>query len=216
MRAYSGELALWFREWFGHRENKKIPTELLHLPPEQASIILEGYVDGDGYRRKNQVEWVSVSKTLSYQMCLLAIKSGYIPTLRRVKAKKKTQNDCWIGMYTKNPNGNLRLQDQDDNYIYRPVRSIKTMYAKVKVYDISVEKDHSFVTGFATAHNCHRIGQEADTVFAYYLIANGTIENDIVQLLQRKQKVTSFLLDGKEKEFLDQDILDDLIDGFDE
>ncbi len=60
----------------------------------------------------------------------------------------------------------------------------------------------------------HRIGQEADTVFAYYLIANGTIENDIVQLLQRKQKVTSYILDGKEREFLDQDILDNLIEEF--
>lgn len=60
----------------------------------------------------------------------------------------------------------------------------------------------------------HRIGQEAETVFAYYLIANGTIENDIVDLLQRKQKVTSYVLDGKEKEFLDQSLLDSLIDGF--
>lgn len=60
----------------------------------------------------------------------------------------------------------------------------------------------------------HRIGQEAETVFAYYLIAEGTIENSIVRLLQRKQKVTSYVLDGKEKEFINQSLLDDLIDEF--
>lgn len=60
----------------------------------------------------------------------------------------------------------------------------------------------------------HRIGQEAETVFAYYLIAEGTIENSIVRLLQRKQKVVSYVLDGKERDFIDQSLLDSLIDEF--
>lgn len=60
----------------------------------------------------------------------------------------------------------------------------------------------------------HRIGQEAEAVFAYYLIAEGTIENNIVKLLQRKQKVTSYILDGKEKDFINQSLLDSLIGEF--
>jgi len=57
----------------------------------------------------------------------------------------------------------------------------------------------------------HRIGQESDAVFIYYLIANGTIENEIVKLLQEKSKMLGKVLDGKEKNFFDEDIYEDLI-----
>jgi len=57
----------------------------------------------------------------------------------------------------------------------------------------------------------HRIGQMADSVFAYYLVANGTIEQHIVELLQQKYDVISKVLDGKENQTLfDNSILDDL------
>ena len=43
----------------------------------------------------------------------------------------------------------------------------------------------------------HRIGQEADSVNAYYLIADGTIENQIIELLDKKRKVLADVLDGR-------------------
>ncbi len=42
----------------------------------------------------------------------------------------------------------------------------------------------------------HRMGQK-DSVTAWYLIANNTIENDIIKLQDRKRKVMSQILDGK-------------------
>jgi len=44
----------------------------------------------------------------------------------------------------------------------------------------------------------HRIGQEADSVFAYYLIAQNTIEEDIAGLLDKKMEVLNQILDGEE------------------
>jgi len=44
----------------------------------------------------------------------------------------------------------------------------------------------------------HRIGQEAGSVNAYYLIAQGTIEETIANLLDKKAKVLDAILDGKE------------------
>lgn len=44
----------------------------------------------------------------------------------------------------------------------------------------------------------HRIGQDADSVHAYYLIAENTIEDDIMELLDRKRIVLKAILDGQE------------------
>lgn len=44
----------------------------------------------------------------------------------------------------------------------------------------------------------HRITQESDSVFAYYLIAPGTIEEDIMEVLTDRNKNQKIVLDGKE------------------
>lgn len=55
----------------------------------------------------------------------------------------------------------------------------------------------------------HRIGQERDSVSAYYLIAEGTIEETIATLLDAKRGVLSKVLDGKEAE--DSSLLSELM-----
>lgn len=52
------------------------------------------------------------------------------------------------------------------------------------------------------ADRCHRIGQEADSINIYYLIANNTIEEDIAEIISTKQETLSKILDGQE---VDQD-----------
>jgi len=59
---------------------------------------------------------------------------------------------------------------------------------------------------------CHRIGQ-SECVNAYYLVAVGTIENKIVELLIEKGKMLGQVLDGKEKDFFSEDILEVLMKG---
>lgn len=44
----------------------------------------------------------------------------------------------------------------------------------------------------------HRIGQEADSVNAYYLLAAGTMEEEIAELIDHKRQVLSQVLDGKD------------------
>jgi len=46
----------------------------------------------------------------------------------------------------------------------------------------------------------HRIGQEADSVNAYYLLGQDTIDMKIAELLDEKRKVLDSVLDGKETE----------------
>ncbi len=42
----------------------------------------------------------------------------------------------------------------------------------------------------------YRIGQEADAVFAYYLIAKGTIEESLLKMIDHKQRILDKILDG--------------------
>lgn len=46
----------------------------------------------------------------------------------------------------------------------------------------------------------HRIGQEADSITAYYLLADQTIEQDIAVLIDKKRKVLDQVLDGQDTE----------------
>lgn len=55
----------------------------------------------------------------------------------------------------------------------------------------------------------HRIGQTAEFVNAYYLLAANTIEEDLALLLDKKQAVVTAVLDGKEVEEIS--LLDDLM-----
>lgn len=55
----------------------------------------------------------------------------------------------------------------------------------------------------------HRIGQEADSVNAYHLVARKTIEEDIIELLDKKRQIISQALDGREVE--DSDLLKELM-----
>lgn len=193
MRSYSGELSLWFRAWFGHTaKNKTLPKEILDLPPDQAAIFLKGYTDGDGYQRKRQVEWVSASPVMCYQMCELAIRSGFIPTMRPVVVKNNT---LWVGGYTKfSKCDNARLRDQDENYVYRPIKRVETKNEITEVYDLTVEEDHSFTVGFATVHNCHRIGQKF-AVNVRHVVLAGSIDSKMVKMTVEKQEIIELALD---------------------
>lgn len=55
---------------------------------------------------------------------------------------------------------------------------------------------------------CHRIGQE-DNVSAWYLLANGTIDDDIYELIENKRVVVDSVTDGDEPDA--QTVLDDLV-----
>jgi SWI/SNF-related matrix-associated actin-dependent regulator 1 of chromatin subfamily A len=55
----------------------------------------------------------------------------------------------------------------------------------------------------------HRIGQEADSVNAYYIVAKGTIEEKIMLMLDTKTKVLAEVLDGAEVE--SSSLLSDLL-----
>jgi len=76
---------------------------------------------------------------------------------------------------------------------------------------VTIEFDWNPGTHDQAEDRVHRIGQEADAVFAYYLVGNGTIDVSIAEMIQEKNNVLSSFLDGEEKDFFDSSILKKLI-----
>jgi SNF2 family DNA or RNA helicase len=61
------------------------------------------------------------------------------------------------------------------------------------------------------ADRIHRIGQKF-SVNIYYLLASGTIEEQIAQLLDKKRKVVDAVMDGKEPD--QESLLSELIKSY--
>ncbi len=182
LRAYSIELAKLFEYWFGHDcYSKHIPSYFFDvLSGEQLGKILSSYVDGDGYKRKKQVEWVTVSPVLAQQTVDITSMLGYNPTIRLA------QSNQWVCGYTLDGNpSNKKLNFNNNECVFNQVRSVETYYGKKKVFDLTVEKDASFTVGSSVVHNCHRIGQR-DSVLCYYLVCPAGTDMDMQETLGLK------------------------------
>lgn len=212
LRVYSLDMAKFFKGEFGEGcYSKKIPEWIFDLPVEKIKYVFNGYTDGDGYRRKNKLEWVSVSKNLAYQMTIIAAKLSHIPSFREV------HNNCNVGQYIgqitfkdSNPS-NKKMNIQNKKYIYYPVKVVKNYSDKIDVYDLTIKEDHSFVTGFSTVHNCHRPGQTANKINIYYLYALNTVDEYMTKLLERKQLLFNKLIEGTSGNTTNQSIVNNVL-----
>ena len=195
IRAYSIELAKLFKIWFGHEAHSKhIPSYFFEiLSKRQLEKLLEGYVAGDGYKRKNQVEWTTVSVLLAQQTTDVASMLGYNPTMRLV------QGNQWVCGYTVNGNpSNKKLNIDDENYVVSPINAVETYSSKKWVYDLTVENTPSFTVGSAVVHNCHRIGTK-DSVLCYYLTCKAGTDQAMLETLGLKTSQFVSIMGDKEE-----------------
>lgn len=74
---YDGRLAEWLRENCGHKaSNKKVPTFVKELCPEQIKIFLENLYQGDGCKHSTSHILTTTSERLKDDVCELILKAG--------------------------------------------------------------------------------------------------------------------------------------------
>jgi hypothetical protein len=96
------------------------------------------------------------------------------------------KNGAWVGDAVRDATA------IDDNYVYHRITSVETTFATrtgpkrtpVRVYDLDVPSDESFVVGGATVHNC-RLGMKRP-VLIMYLVAEGTADEHVAHALLAK------------------------------
>lgn len=204
LRAYSRELALWFKDMFGGDcYTKRVPSWFWDLSREQVGHVLQHYIDGDGYRRKSQSEVVTVSPALATwaHMAILATKDS--ATFRFVSGDNEGQ--IVVGYTDGSRSSAPALCVWDDRFVYHPVSSVKTSTAATykkefggqfpRVHDLTVASDESFVVGQAVVHNCHRIGQKNELTITYY-DGEGTMDAAMALLLADKVATAAAVVDG--------------------
>ena len=78
-----------------------------------------------------------------------------------------------------------------------------------------VEFGRSWVQHEQAEDRVHRIGQSADSVMAYYLILDNSIEEDIMATLERRNRDMKMVLDGKDNaSVFGQDINGEVLDTY--
>ncbi|PIN79466.1 hypothetical protein COV16_04045 [Candidatus Woesearchaeota archaeon CG10_big_fil_rev_8_21_14_0_10_34_8] len=175
---HSAKLARVFSDWFGKGAlNKKIPHFAMLLPYDKQKGLLQGLWRGDGwfdskdYKRAN---YKTISPILSEQIKFLLLRQGIVPSITINKAYgihkqsysiqvlddfdlKKLASILEINIPYKKYHGVRNIVNCGD-FIYLPIRKIKTLDYDGFVHNFEVEDVNSYVSPSATLHNCGDFG----------------------------------------------------------
>ena len=213
---FAENIALQFQEWCNTgAKNKKFPDWVFSLSKKQVRIVLQGYYDGDGYKRKNTQQASTISSILVYQLCIL---EGQLNNPVTIRDNRKNPSGCWSFEYSI-PDKVSRdpliknITKNNQNYILYPIEEVSYRRFSRKtpenyVYDLTIADDESFVVGLSTVHNCHRIGS-TNTINIISLITKNTVDNRIENIIKRKLNLAHGILD--DNNFTDKITLEGLL-----
>src|SRR5712692_368535 len=171
----SSYLAEIFEGWFGNgAENKRVPHDLMLLPPDKQRSLIQGMWLGDGYLGRKKAGYKTISPMLAEQLKLLLIRNGIVPTITVSAASGIHQTSYQLQVVSARDYNRLseilgstrRIVKQGgkppmiitDRYLYLPVRKNETFDYSGPVYNLEVEGVKSYVTPSATLHNCGDFG----------------------------------------------------------
>ena len=164
VHAYSTKLGRVLAKHFGEgAARKRLPQWVLRLPIQKAAILLESYLEGDGYKI-SEGKFVSstVSRQLAHGLELLGMKCGYLSGVRikrrggkgKILGRDVNLNTSYFVDLVQYTGQRKRRGSLDENVVYHRVKRIGRERFEGVVYNLEVEGDNSFCTPAHTVHNC--------------------------------------------------------------
>jgi DNA-binding transcriptional MerR regulator len=156
---HSSALAEWFPAWIGTGcANKKIPEELMALPPKKAMRVVDGVWCGDGYNKFNRV--MQTSRVLALQMAEILQRDGRTATIHLTQgppapsgaARKPAYTTCWP--QDSDPERDIRGRwSFREEKLARVISHHQVDYTGM-VFNLEVEGEHTYVVENTLVHNC--------------------------------------------------------------
>lgn len=154
-------------------KNKQVPNFLFDSKEEVRIAFLKGYFEGDGCIKENRLLISTTSKKLFYGLrILLSIENIYLSESLRSYEKQGWNNQFCaqisgifyrelaekIQFPTYKEEHILRAIQWDDDYLYLKIENLSFEYFEnVRVYNMEVEDDHSYIAEGFINHNCAEV-----------------------------------------------------------
>ena len=147
--------------------NKQIPDIILRLPVELLRQFIDGYISGDGCYIKDKnlfsMTTISVKLALGLQMAVhkvfrvpCGIHFCKRPATHVIEGRTVKQHDTYMvrfyPCFNKQTHAILK-----DNIIWQRVRKVEQIVGRQPVYNLEVDKDHSYTANGVIVHNCQNL-----------------------------------------------------------
>ncbi|MGN1219103.1 MAG: DNA (cytosine-5-)-methyltransferase [Phocaeicola sp.] len=143
---------------FGTGSTKKvIPQEIIEAPVDEVMAFLDGYLAGDGHKRKdrNEVMFCTASEQMGLGLALLVARVEHIvPSVyKRVDTRKESFSDTFCYQFSPRSAKQSVVNDK----ICTHIKSISKEDTDIEVFNIEVEGDNSYTVSNVIVHNCQDI-----------------------------------------------------------
>ena len=144
-------------------EKKRVPDVIYNLPIELIKEFLNGYLSGDGYKKKEGINKSnSVSIDLTIGLSLLFIKayktlsSIYYPNVKpqKIIEGRLVNQQPYYELTNRFYTSYNKRYIVDRDILWTPFSNVKQTGNKEIVYNIEVEEDNSYTANNAIVHNC--------------------------------------------------------------
>lgn len=178
---------------------KQIPAGFLWGHIADAEALLWGLIRGDGHRGKNGISYSTISRDLAWGVFTILHRLELNPTLReipprgnhkkayevRVRNRRQASRLCEIvGWKPYDYDKDIQTYADDGGNVWRHVQKLEKETYKGKVYNLWVEKNHTYVVGCGAVHNCH----PRDNIALSYLAQRTKLSFDIFDSLMKARE----------------------------
>jgi intein/homing endonuclease len=161
VRCVSMPICNFLKQLFGgDSHSKHVPEWFLTLPKEKQKVFVDAYIVGDGNisKKRNCVQIVTVSKHITFALIQMLLRNDIYASCHTHRAgtygnnNKKLKHLVYtIIYYLSNKN---RVGEIKGDKLILPIKNIEKRKYKGLVYNIGVEKDHSYTTFSFVCGNC--------------------------------------------------------------
>lgn len=191
-----------FKKLFGvGADKKKIPRELMLLPPEKQKSLIYGLWKGDGYfnLKKPRAGYSTISKELCHQLKILLLRQKIVPSIyieeerekNEVKHRKAYRIHIGERESLKNLAKILKLKFKinkkpricswfTNDHLFIPITRTKKIQYDGFVHNLEIENTRSYLTESLTVHNC------GDVMWVYIKVGKNKDGEEIIKDIKVK------------------------------